>query len=162
MHTSSILCWLSIAAFGACSSDAPGAPRATFFAPDPFAGLPLDEEGKRVVVDSESGGERFRVRVDETLRDAITAKGGCLHEVIACIERERDKDEALIGRCVASARTCSSDRPWEEPERCCPAACQEAFAAAAPAGVRAAFLAHLADGSGCHPGLATFLDGATP
>lgn len=162
MHTSSALRWLALAALSACSSDTPATTSTIFFAPDPFAGLPVDDEGKRIVIDTESGGDRFRVRVDEALRDPLTAKGGCLHEVIACIERQPERGDAIIARCVSDAPTCASDRPWEEAERCCPAACQEAFAAAAPTDVAAAFRAHLADGRGCYPGLAAFLEGGEP
>ena len=145
-----------------CSSDAAKEP-SIVFEPEPFKDLPVDEEGKRVLIDAPSGGDRIRVRADETLRDPVTAKGGCLHEVIGCIEGGRVKDDAAVTRCVSAAPSCDGERPWEAAERCCPSACRDAYLTAASSeGARAAFLAHIADGRECYPGLATFLDGGAP
>jgi hypothetical protein len=134
-----------------------GLPRIEF-ATDPFANLPVDEDGKKVVMEGRSGGDRFMIRADETLRDPITAKAACLHLVLTCLNSAPPAEES-IAPCVDQTPTCATEMPWEEAD-CCPAACKSAFTSAIQAeGVADAFIEHLAGGKDCYPGLRAFLEG---
>lgn len=63
-----------------------------------------------------------RVELDPTQSDALTALGQCADLLTYCYA----PPAVTLERCFASARTCTTSTPWDEPA-CCPRACHEAF-----------------------------------
>jgi hypothetical protein len=61
-------------------------------------------------------------------RDPVTASARCMELTTGCLqssdtENARDRDS-----CVASAKTCDTNHPWDEAEACCPERCQQFYA----------------------------------
>jgi hypothetical protein len=116
---------------------------------DPAAiGVPRLADGRFFVLAVPGG----QLLLDPKLRDPLTAVGGCVRAITLCVAPGvRELDD-----CARSALPCVSDRPWEEPEACCPHACFDAYQAARRAGadpVSALRSVYIHDAS-CFPGLA--------
>ncbi|MBI2376926.1 MAG: hypothetical protein HYV07_23200 [Deltaproteobacteria bacterium] len=122
----------------------------------PFEQLPI-VDGERVVFAGDVSGTRVKIVHDDTLRDAITAKGACLDVLVRCLEAA-PSGEATVKNCVSEAPVCATERPWDE-AACCPAACKDAFFAERALDAYDSWILHFADGSECYPGLAALVGG---
>ena len=116
--------------------------------------LPTDADGLATGFQADG----VQLRFDPAIRDPITALGRCADLVSYCVR----PPERTLDACVASARPCAGDRPWEEDAACCPAACQVGYAQARAGGLWPipAFERVFFDEPTCFPGVVARLGGA--
>ncbi|MEZ4473265.1 MAG: hypothetical protein R3F60_21260 [bacterium] len=93
----------------------------------------------------------IEVGFDPTQNDAVTAYGQCLQLILDCTAAQGAVEDA----CVTGVRRCATDRPWEEADWCCAAACIDAYEAARRAGMAPfdALQASLVQHRECMPGV---------
>lgn len=101
--------------------------------PEPdVSGLPLNEEGNPVVIDTGD----VEISIDPSRRGPVSALAACMAVIERCWEEQglnADNRITIMDVCARSAPTCSTDEPWNE-TACCPAACWERFEAGRRAG----------------------------
>lgn len=121
----------------------------------PVESLPRLPDGKYLLIQASSA----RVEIDPTLKDPITAAGGCTDLLTYCFASGKELDA-----CVREAPKCSTATPWKESTACCPADCQTAYVAARDSGSEAfvAFDQVFFGQPDCLPGVAAALRGETP
>lgn len=109
-------------------------------------GLPLDDAGRRVLVETAEGS----LRIDPNLRTPERAYAACVAMILECT-RATERSEA----CLMAAPRCATSRPWEEPSACCPAECAAQMARLRGAGAEEfdVFQRVLADDRSCFPGI---------
>lgn len=75
--------------------------------------LPHDADGKPV-------------EIFVSKRTPTTVAAACSAMVSACSQKS-DQPETMMDACFKSAPRCASERPWEEPQACCPQACWDKY-----------------------------------
>lgn len=90
----------------------------------PFPKLP---DGNTLLIESRNAA----IEIWPATSDPITAVGTCSDLVTYCVA----PPDRTLSDCVVSVKHCATDRPWEESEPCCPAACIDAYQAQRAAGL---------------------------
>lgn len=93
--------------------------------PQDLSGLPKDSQGRIVLIESQG----VQIVVNPALRDAISAKGACLHRVANCLDPATMPGTSGVDACWMSTPACTGDAPWNETASpgCCPKRCSELY-----------------------------------
>ena len=120
----------------------------------PSLPLPKAPDGKFILI--EIG--KSRIDLDPTLKDPLTALGGCTDLITYCYA----PGTKSVDDCVASAKSCETQQPWEALAACCPSACKTDYATARSGGSDelAAFDQVFFQNPSCFPGVMTAVGGA--
>ena len=116
--------------------------------PSDWSALPLPKtDGGALVVTTLPG---LKLIVDPSVRTPVSALGDCSRGLLGCVAEGHTLDD-----CVGAVPACKTDKPWEEPNLCCPAACAVEYRAARGQGMstNAALKATYFKRAGCFPGL---------